>query len=61
VAGDLDAISVLAAEHGLGGCLVVGETGGDDLVIETGGGARLEVEVAAAHEAFERGVADHFS
>ena len=40
---------------------VIGETGGDTLAVETGSAAKLEIEVAAAREAFERGVADHFS
>jgi phosphoribosylformylglycinamidine synthase subunit PurL len=61
VAGPPEAIAGLAAEHGPHECLILGETGGETLIIESGSSARLEVEVAAAREAFERGVADHFS
>ena len=61
VAGPGEAIARLAAAQGTDRCVVLGETGGHTLVIATGSTARLEVEVAAAREAFERGVADHFS
>jgi phosphoribosylformylglycinamidine synthase II len=61
VAGAPEAIARLAADLGPHECLILGETGGGVLAIETGAGARIEVEVAAAHHAFERGVADHFS
>ena len=61
VAGPAEAIARLAAVHGPDPCLFLGEAGGESLAIETGSTARLEVEVAAAREAFERGVADHFS
>jgi len=61
VAGEPATIAALAAEHGPERCLTIGETGGSTLAIGTGPTARLEVEVAAALEAFERGVADRFS
>jgi phosphoribosylformylglycinamidine synthase len=61
VAGPRDAVEQLIASLPPDTALVVGETGGESLTIEAGTTARLEVEVAAAREAFERGVADHFS
>jgi phosphoribosylformylglycinamidine synthase subunit PurL len=61
VAGPPEEIARLATEHGPHECLILGETRGETLTIESGSSARLEVEVAAAREAFERGVADHFS
>ncbi|MDQ4072373.1 MAG: hypothetical protein M3088_05795, partial [Actinomycetota bacterium] len=61
VAGPGEAVARLAAAEGRDRYVVLGETGGETLIIATGPTARLEVEVAAAREAFERGVADHFS
>jgi phosphoribosylformylglycinamidine synthase len=62
IAGPGEAIARLAADDdGSDRCVILGETGGDTLVIETGSTARLDIKVAAAREAFERGVADHFS
>ncbi len=61
VAGEPDSVDQLLASLPPGAGLLLGETGGDTLAIETGSAARVEVEVAAAREAFERGVADHFS
>ena len=61
VAGPLEAVEQLVASLSADTALVLGETGGSRLSIETGSAARLDVEVAAAAEAFERGVADHFS
>ncbi len=61
VAGPHGSVGQLVASLAPGTGLVIGETGGDTLAIETGSHARLEIAVAAAREAFERGVADHFS
>jgi phosphoribosylformylglycinamidine synthase len=60
VAGRREAVEELMASLPPDTALPLGETGGERLAVETGTGARLEVAVAAAREAFERGVADHF-
>jgi phosphoribosylformylglycinamidine synthase len=60
VAGRRKAVEELMASLPPDTALLLGETGGERLAVGTGTGARLEVAVAAAREAFERGVADHF-
>ena len=61
VAGPHDVVEQLIAGLSTDTAVILGETGGERLVIETGATARLALEVAAAREAFEHGVADHFS
>ena len=61
VAGAREVVEQLVASLTPDTALILGETGGEHLAIETGTTARLAIEVAAAREAFEHGVADHFS
>ena len=61
IAGTPEVVEQLVASLAPDTAIVLGKTGGSRLTIETGSAARLDVEVAAAAEAFERGVADHFS
>ena len=61
VAGPRETVEQLVASLAPDTALLLGETGGERLAVETGSAARLEIEVAAAAVAFERGVADHFS
>ena len=56
VSGDADVIEELAAAAPV---VALGEVGGDRVVVTTGD-ASLELKVADAETAFERGIPDHF-
>ncbi|CAN5534857.1 phosphoribosylformylglycinamidine synthase subunit PurL [soil metagenome] len=60
-AGPRGSVEQLVASLTPDTALILGETGSEHLAIQTGTTARLAIEVAAAREAFEHGVADHFS